>query len=92
MKVKLPAVITGTLLPTKVTMMNSLKYQYQKLALEMELLYLYLEDIITQDQHDELLKMFSSADVENHVVAVLALESLKKESRENKNSNQAKIT
>lgn len=69
-------------------MMSSI-YDYK--TLRFDLIYLYLEGVITLDQHDELVKMFSSADVENHVVAALALESFKKQSREKGNPNYTEV-
>jgi hypothetical protein len=83
--------LTGTLLPTKVTMMSSM-YDYKVLRdAYFDLLYLYLEGIITLDEHDRLVKMFSSADRESHVVATLALESFKKQSREKGNPNYTEV-
>jgi len=64
-------------------------YDYK--VLRFDLIYLYLEGIITLDEHDQLVKMFSSADRENHVVATLALESFKKQSREKGNPNYTEV-
>ena len=43
---------------------------------------LHFEDIITTEEHDRLIDMFRSKDNENHVLAILAIESFKKRAHE----------
>jgi hypothetical protein len=70
--------ITGTLLPTRVTMMSN----EIKIHLQFDLTLLYFDDVITTEEHDRLVEMFKSPDNENHVLAILAIESFKKRAHE----------
>ncbi len=53
-----------------------------------ELTILYFTDSISKDEYDSLYKMLVSNDPENHIVAVLAIETFKKRKRENQIANQ----
>ena len=71
-------IITGTQLPTKATMMSN----GIKIHLQFDLALLHFDDVITTEEHDRLVEMFKSPDQENHVLAILAVESFKKKAHE----------
>ena len=50
--------------------------------LQFELDLLYFEDVITNDEYQNLVSMIKSPDKENHVLAILALQSFKKRAHE----------
>ncbi len=53
-----------------------------KVDIMFSLSLLHFEDIITTEEHDRLIDMFRSKDNENHVLAILAIESFKKRAHE----------
>jgi arginine deiminase len=61
-----------------------------KIHLQFDLTLLYFDDVITTEEHDRLVEIFKSPDNENHVLAVLAIETFKKRKRENQIANQKK--
>lgn len=53
-----------------------------KTHLIFDLALLHFDDVITTEEHDRLVEMFKSPDQENHVLAILAVESFKKRAYE----------
>ena len=53
-----------------------------KTTILFELTLLHYDDVITTEEYDVLVGMFKSTDTENHVLAVLAIESFKKQAHE----------
>jgi hypothetical protein len=74
----LPVSITGIQLPIRTIMKNN----EIKVDIMFSLSLLHFEDIITTEEHDRLIDMFRSKDNENHVLAILAIESFKKRAHE----------
>jgi len=47
-----------------------------------DLALLHFDNVITTEEHERLVEMFKSPDKENHVLAILAVESFKKKAHE----------
>lgn len=77
-KVTLPVTTTGTQLPTRPTMMSN----PIKTTTVFDLTLLHFDNVITTEEHNRLVEMFKSPDKENHVLAILAVESFKKRALE----------
>ena len=53
-----------------------------KVHILFDLALLHFDGVITTEEHDRLVEMFKSPDQENHVLAILAVESFKKRAHE----------